>query len=117
MRVLSLLLAITLLLISTPLRTTAQAPCAPTAPDLEGPFYKPGAPIRESTGRGLVVRGTVKSAGACTPIPGARVEWWQANPSHIHFKVSAPGHRALTTQLYPKAGQSPIAFDLVLVPE
>lgn len=151
MRVLSLLLAITLLLISAPLRTTAQAPCAPTAPDLEGPFYKPGAPIRESTGRGLVVKGTVKSAGACTPIPGARVEWWQANPrgsyddehratlltrndgtyqfetdfpppyfgrpSHIHFKVSAPGHRALTTQLYPKAGQSQIAFDLVLVPE
>jgi len=129
--------------------TEAQTPCAPTAPDWEGPFYKPGAPTRESTGRGLVVSGVVKSAGSCTPIPGARLEWWQAGPSgnyddahrgalrtaddgayrfetnfppayfgrppHIHLKVLAPGYRTLTTQLYPKAGQTRVTFDLVLV--
>lgn len=127
----------------------AQAACGPTSPDSEGPFYKPGAPTRESTGRGFVVSGTVKTAGSCAPIAGARVEWWQANPRgtyddehrgtllarsdgtyrfetdfppayfgrppHIHFKVVAPGHRTLTTQLYPKPGQTEITFDLVVV--
>jgi protocatechuate 3,4-dioxygenase beta subunit len=35
----------------------------------------------------------------------------------VHFKVFAPGHRTLTTQLYPKAGQTQATFDLVLVKE
>ena len=126
----------------------AQAPCRPTAPDAEGPFYTPNAPERSSIGRGLVVSGTVRTAGSCAPIPVARIEWWQANPRgeyddahrasqaadregkyrfetstpgvypgrprHLHVKVSAPGHRPLTTQLYPKPGQAEIAFDFVL---
>jgi protocatechuate 3,4-dioxygenase beta subunit len=130
---------------------SAQAPCRPTPRDMEGPFYKPGAPVRESTGRGFVVSGAVRSAATCQPIPGARVEWWQAGPdgryddghrgtqvvgeagtyrfetdfpppyggrpSHVHLKAWAPGHRPLTTQLYPRAGQSQAAFDLVLVKE
>ena len=58
-----------------------QARCAPTAPDMEGPFYKPNAPVREATGKGLLVSGGVKSAATCGPIRGARVEWWQASPS------------------------------------
>ncbi|HET7874307.1 MAG TPA: intradiol ring-cleavage dioxygenase [Methylomirabilota bacterium] len=129
----------------------AQPKCAPTPRDAEGPFYKAGAPLREATGKGLVVTGVVRSAADCAPIKGARVEWWQANPkgeyddahrgslvagengayrfetdfpppyfgrpSHIHFKVQAKGHRPLTTQLYPKAGQSEVAFDLVVVKE
>ena len=36
-------------------------------------------------------------------------------PPHIHVKVLAPGHRPLTTQLYPKAGQTELAFDFVLL--
>jgi protocatechuate 3,4-dioxygenase beta subunit len=130
---------------------SAQPACRPTPADMEGPFYKPGAPVRESTGRGFVVSGVVRSAATCQPIPGARVEWWQANPggqyddahrgaqvtgdagayrfetdfpppysgrpSHVHLKAWAPGHRPLTTQLYPKAGQSQATFDLVLVKE
>ena len=129
----------------------AQSPCAPTRPDMEGPFYTPGAPRRESTGRGFAISGTIRSAPSCAPVEGARVEWWQANPggsyddahrgsllagkdgayrletnlpppysgrpSHVHFKVFAPGHRTLTTQLYPKAGQTQATFDLVLVKE
>jgi protocatechuate 3,4-dioxygenase beta subunit len=38
-------------------------------------------------------------------------------PSHVHVKVLAPGHRTLTTQLCPRAGQAEIAHDLVLVKE
>ncbi len=148
MKVFAVLLVIALVLGSAHFAAIAQGQCTPTTPDMEGPFYKAGAPIRESTGRGLVVSGTVKSTGSCTPITGARVEWWQANPkgsyddehrgalvtkndgtyrfetdspppyygrpSHIHFKVLAPGHRTLTTQLYPKAGQTEITFDLVV---
>lgn len=129
----------------------ARPACAPTAPDAEGPFYKPNAPERASIGRGLVVSGAVRTAGGCAPIPKARTEWWQVNPRgqyddahravqaadaegryrfetnlpiayfgrppHIHVKVLAPGHRPLTTQLYPKTGQTEIAFDFVLRPQ
>jgi protocatechuate 3,4-dioxygenase beta subunit len=129
----------------------AQPRCAPTSPDMEGPFYKQGAPLREATGHGLVVSGVVRSAETCDPIGGARVEWWQANPrgeyddahrgtqvtgaggayrfdtdfpppysgrpSHIHLKADAKGYRTLTTQLYPKGGQSAVAFDIVLAKE
>ena len=131
--------------------TLAQPKCAPTPRDMEGPFYKANAPVREATGKGMVVSGAVRSAATCEAIKGARVEWWQANPKgdyddahrgtlmvgengayrfetdvppayfgrppHIHFKAFAPGHRALTTQLYPKAGQTEVVFDLVLVKE
>ncbi len=37
-------------------------------------------------------------------------------PPHIHVKVIAPGHGTLTTQIYPKNGQTEIAFDFVLRP-
>jgi len=57
----------------------ASGGCVPTARDAEGPFYKPGAPVRASTGSGLSVRGKVLGAPDCRPLPGARVEWWQAN--------------------------------------
>ena len=38
-------------------------------------------------------------------------------PPHIHFKVFAPEHRSLTTQIYPKRGQSTITLDFVLIKE
>jgi protocatechuate 3,4-dioxygenase beta subunit len=134
-----------------PQARAAQPGCTPTAPDAEGPFYKPNAPERASIGRGLVVAGTVRTAGSCAPIPRARVEWWQANsqgeyddahrasqtadgegryrfetslpgvypgrPPHLHVRVVAPGHRPLTTQLYPQPGQTEIPFDFVLRPQ
>jgi len=58
---------------------TAQSTCPPTRPDSEGPFYVPNAPERSQTGQGLVVFGVVRSQN-CRPIPGARIEWWSANP-------------------------------------
>jgi protocatechuate 3,4-dioxygenase beta subunit len=131
---------------------TAQTPaCAPTKPDMLGPFYKAGAPERAATGRGLLVTGTVRSAKGCGALPGATLEWWSADgrgeysdnlratqrsdadgrfnyetvspgrypgrPPHLHVKVSAPGHRTLVTQLYPRDGQQALTTDFVLAAE
>jgi hypothetical protein len=43
--------------------------CKPTQPDMLGPFYEPGAPVRTSVGSGYVLSGTVLTA-----------EEWQADP-------------------------------------
>lgn len=57
----------------------AAPPCIPTRADAEGPFYVPGAPIRTSTGSGLVIRGRLLGAPDCRPLPGGRIEWWQTD--------------------------------------
>lgn len=132
-------------------RAEASGSCTPTRADIEGPFYRPGAPERSSTGSGLTVAGRVLGAPDCRPIPGARIEWWQADgkgrygdahrgsqvadasgsyrfstdfpgvypgrPPHIHFKVSAPGYRPLTTQLYLRAREEDVEFPIVLAPQ
>src|SRR5512137_1070735 len=54
--------------------------CTPTPHDEIGPFYRPNAPVRSQIGTGYVLRGTVRSAATCRPIPGARIEFWQAGP-------------------------------------
>ncbi len=144
-------LAALALLASFAVLSIAQPACTPTRPDAEGPFYKPNAPERASTGRGLVVSGTVRSASGCGPLAGARIEWWSVNPrgsydddhratqradgdghfryetdspvryygrpSHLHVRLTAPGHRTLITQLYPTPGQTSLAADFVLVRE
>ena len=69
-----------LMILSVGASAPAQPRCVPTPPDMEGPFYKSGAPLREATGKGLVVSGVVKSSTTCEPITMVRVEWWQANP-------------------------------------
>src|SRR4030065_16737 len=51
--------------------------CQPTRADSEGPFYKPGAPLRTSTGSGLVVRGRLLGVPGCKALPGGRVEGGQ----------------------------------------
>jgi protocatechuate 3,4-dioxygenase beta subunit len=56
------------------------AACAPTEPDMMGPFYKAGAPLRSSVGTGYVLEGTVRSAADCAPIAGAVIEFWLAGP-------------------------------------
>jgi protocatechuate 3,4-dioxygenase beta subunit len=37
-------------------------------------------------------------------------------PAHIHVRVTAPGYKTLVTQHYPKAGDTAVHYDLVLVP-
>jgi len=54
--------------------------CSPTAEDAQGPFYRPGAPLRSRIGSGYLLTGEVKSALDCRPIPGARVEFWMTGP-------------------------------------
>src|SRR5918995_6081932 len=44
------------------------ADCKPTQPDMLGPFYEPGAPVRSSVGSGYVLSGTVLAAEECRPI-------------------------------------------------
>jgi protocatechuate 3,4-dioxygenase beta subunit len=56
------------------------ANCKPTQPDMLGPFYEPGAPVRTRVGSGYVLSGAVLSAEGCKPIPNARIEFWLANP-------------------------------------
>jgi protocatechuate 3,4-dioxygenase beta subunit len=56
------------------------ANCKPTQPDMLGPFYEPGAPVRTSVGSGYVLSGNVLAAKECKPIPNAPIEFWLANP-------------------------------------
>jgi protocatechuate 3,4-dioxygenase beta subunit len=131
----------------------APRPCAWTEPNIEGPYYRPGAPktaeLRPARADGtpLIVTGRVLSADCRTVLAGATLDVWQADaaghydndgtmspeilrfrglvdtdasgsfrvstivpgrylngrtyrPAHIHVKLSAAGHRPLTTQLY-----------------
>jgi protocatechuate 3,4-dioxygenase beta subunit len=39
---------------------------------------------------------------------------YPGRPPHLHVRVSAPGHRALVTQLYPKSGEVALEMDFVL---
>jgi len=58
---------------------TAQS-CQPTRADVEGPFYKSGAPQRDKVGEGYMLQGVVRSSADCAPIPGAQIEFWMAGP-------------------------------------
>jgi catechol 1,2-dioxygenase len=134
----------------------APASCTTTAPNIEGPYYRAGAPMRSElaeptmNGTRLVLDGRVLGDDCSSPLEGATLDVWQADaegrydndghdgrrtpgplvlrgklaaakggayevktiipgrylngaqyrPSHIHVKVSAPGYRSLTTQLY-----------------
>ena len=48
-----------------------------------------------------------------TDMPGK----YPGRPVHLHVKVTALGHRALVTQIYPKPNQNAIAQDFVLQPD
>ena len=54
--------------------------CVPTPPDADGPFYRPGAPVRNRIGTGYQLMGEVKSAVDCAPVGGARIEVWMTGP-------------------------------------
>lgn len=66
-------------------RCAAQAPpsCGPlTADNIEGPFYRPGAPFRGDLadhirGRALILAGTVRHCGR--PVANAELDFWQAD--------------------------------------
>jgi hypothetical protein len=63
----------------TPTAASLQT-CIPTSPDMLGPFYTPGAPMRDKVGEGYLLTGVVRSANGCQPIPGAQLDFWLAGP-------------------------------------
>ena len=48
-----------------------------------------------------------------TDMPGK----YPGRPIHLHVKLTAPGHRVLVTQVYPKPNQAALAQDFVLQAE
>src|SRR5688572_12286346 len=56
------------------------AACQPTAADALGPFYEPGAPVRDEIGTGYVLSGRVVSSRDCRPLPDAEIELWLVGP-------------------------------------
>ena len=71
--------------LALPFGALAQMRCgALTQRDMEGPYYKPGAPQRQSLleagakGERLVLTGSVLSAG-CKPVANALLDFWHAD--------------------------------------
>jgi protocatechuate 3,4-dioxygenase beta subunit len=72
-------------MLALPFAAHAQASCGmPTPPDMEGPFYKAGAPARASLAEPaskaekLVLSGIVRSA-ECKTLAGVTLDFWQAD--------------------------------------
>ena len=63
-----------------PSQTTNTRPCKPTPPDALGPFYVPNSPERTRVDAGHILCGIVRSSVDCSPVIGARIEFWLAGP-------------------------------------
>ncbi|MBZ0157152.1 MAG: intradiol ring-cleavage dioxygenase [Alphaproteobacteria bacterium] len=74
------LLAAPVLLVAVLPQPGGAAQCAPTEPDMLGPFYKPDAPVRSRVGQGYILGGVVRSSHDCSPVAQARIEVWLAGP-------------------------------------
>ena len=68
-----------------PLTSLSQVGCgAPTPADIEGPFYKAGAPLRTnfidagSTAEKMLLTGVVRSAD-CKPLANVSLDFWHAD--------------------------------------
>ena len=85
-----------------PFAAAAQAPCgAPTPSDIEGPFYKAGAPARASLvepgskAEKLVLVGVVRSAD-CKPLAGVTLDFWHADAAGS-YDMAANRYRGVVT--------------------
>ena len=84
-------------------RAADAAVCAPTPADIEGPFFKEGAPRRaqladsKTPGRPLRLSGSVVGPD-CRPISGAVIEIWQADHQGAYDNA---GHRFRATVPLP----------------
>lgn len=100
-----------LLLIGAGSSAAAGFKCRPTEWREIGPFYRPGAPERDSIGTGYILSGTVKSAADCEPIAGARIEVWQVGPDGSYddahratLRADGRGRYRLSTSFPPPYG-------------
>ena len=98
--------------IGWPAATAAAAPsaqCAPTPNFGGGPDRGPIA-LRAKIGTGHVLTGIVLSP-TCTPIPGARVSFWQSNRKGVY---TSAGRGAVLTDRSGRfrfEGPMPVAYD------
>lgn len=82
--------AFLLVVLLVPVAALGQPACGkPTPADMEGPFYKAGAPARASLAESgskaqkLVLSGVVRSAD-CQPLPGVTLDIWQADADGVY---------------------------------
>lgn len=77
-------------------RTGLAQQCRPTTADIEGPFFRPGAPLRHAMvaqrAISLHLHGTVMDA-RCQPVANAELELWQAD-MHGRYDLHGFHHRA-----------------------
>lgn len=109
--------AAALVLLIIPFAALGQSQCgAPTPGDIEGPFYKAGAPARAnlaeagSKAEKLVLTGSVRSAD-CRPLAGVALDFWHADASGAYdnrgyryrgvVTTDAQGRYRLETNLPP----------------
>ncbi len=71
--------------LAMPFAASGQSGCGAATPqDMEGPFYKPGAPLRAnlaeagSTAGRMLLTGFVRSA-ECKPLAGVSLDFWHAD--------------------------------------
>jgi catechol 1,2-dioxygenase len=77
---------------------TLDPACEPTEDNIEGPYYRPGAPFTNQLdnpsgeGERLVISGIVYASDCVTPLGGAIVEVWQADAAgHYDNEGADPG--------------------------
>ncbi len=82
--------------IALPFAARGQSACGVQTPaDIEGPFYKSGAPLRaslveaDSTAEKMVLSGTVRAAN-CTPLASVSLDFWHADDKG---EYDGSGHR------------------------
>ena len=77
----------------------SEAPCLLTAANIEGPYYRAGAPMRsdladaKTPGTPLVIEGKVLAAGCDSPVADVLLDVWQANADghYDNDGTAAPG--------------------------
>ncbi|QWV95588.1 intradiol ring-cleavage dioxygenase [Geomonas oryzisoli] len=114
-----------LLLVNATSSSGLAASCPPTPWDEIGPFYRPNAPVRDTIGKGYLLSGTVRSSADCSPIPKARIEFWQAGPDGRYddayratvYSDSRGRYRLQTFPAVPYANRPPHIHILVDVKE
>jgi protocatechuate 3,4-dioxygenase beta subunit len=118
--------------LALPLAALGQASCGvPTAADIEGPFYKAGAPLRASLVESgsktekLVLAGIVRSAD-CKPLANVALDFWHADASGAYdnrgyryrgvVTTDAEGRYRLETNLPPPYSGRPRHIHVKLQP-
>ena len=118
--------------LALPLTVYGQSQCGASTPsDIEGPFYKAGAPVRASLAEAgaraqmLVLSGVVRSAD-CKPLANVSLDFWHADASGAYdnrgyryrgiVTTDAQGRYRLETNLPPPYSGRPRHIHVKLQP-